>query len=134
VITIAYPIFKAYGAHGNLPYRQLVQNCIDLLMPQKLVDVTGPSTMEVTVMRRAGRKPATVVHLLQFVAERRTNVLDLVEDVVPVYNIPLSVRIKAAPSQVYLAPSHEKADFEYADGCVNLIVPAVEGHQMVVIE
>jgi Beta-galactosidase trimerisation domain len=134
VITIAYPIFKAYGAHGNLPYRQLVQNCIDLLMPQKLVDVTGPSTMEVTVMRRAGRKLATVVHLLQFVAERRTNVLDLVEDVVPVYNIPLSVRINTAPSQVYLAPSHEKVDFEYADACVNLIVPAVEGHQMVVIE
>ncbi|MCL5996091.1 MAG: beta-galactosidase trimerization domain-containing protein [Chloroflexi bacterium] len=134
VITIAYPIFKAYGTHANLPYRLLVQNCIDLLMPHKLVDVTAPSTMEVTVMHKRGRKPATVVHLLQFVAERRTDVLDLVEDIVPVYNVPMSVRAGDAPSQVYLAPSGEMVDFEYADGCVNLIVPSVEGHQMVVIE
>jgi hypothetical protein len=134
VITIAYPIFKAYGTHANLPYRLLVQNCIDLLMPGRLVDVRGPSTMEVTVMRKSGRKPATVVHLLQFVAERRTAVLDLVEDIVPLYNVPLTVRAGAAPRRVYLAPSQEPVPFEYADGCVRLTVPCVEGHQMVVIE
>jgi hypothetical protein len=26
VITIPYPIFKAFGLHGNLPYRSLVKN------------------------------------------------------------------------------------------------------------
>jgi hypothetical protein len=147
VITIAYPIFKAYGTHGNLPYRKLVQNCIDLLMPNKLVNVDGPSTMEVTVMRKTSgarrggarsRKPAdataTIVHLLQFVAERRTDVLDIVEDIVPVYNVPVSLRADTVPSQVYLAPTREPVEFEYAGGRVNLHVPIIEGHQMVVIE
>jgi len=131
VITIAYPIFKAYGTHANLPYRQLVQNCLDLLMPQQLVDVRGPSTMEVTVMRK-GRQ--TIVHLLQFVAERRTDVLDLVEDIVPLHDVALSVRAEAAPRRVTLAPSRVELPFEHRDGRIVLTVPIVEGHQMVVIE
>jgi hypothetical protein len=134
VITISYPIFKAYGTHANIPYRQLVQGCIDLLLPNKLVEVSGPSTLEVSVMRKSGRKPATVVHLLQFVAERRTPSLDLVEDIVPIYDIPLSVQADVAPARVYLAPSREPLIFEYTAGRVTFRVPVVEGHQMIVIE
>ena len=134
VISIAYPIFKAYGTHANIPYRQLVQNCINLLLPNKLVEVSGPSTLEVSLMRKAGRKPSTIVHLLQFVAERRAPALDLVEDIVPIYNIPLSVQADAAPSRVYLAPSHAALEFDYTDGRVTFMVPVVDGHQMVVIE
>ena len=134
VITIAYPIFKAYGTHANIPYRQLVQGCINLLLPNKLVEVSGPSTLEVSIMRKGGRKPATVVHLLQFVAERRAPSLDVVEDIVPIYNVPLSVQVEAAPTKVYLAPSRGVLSFDYADGRVTFMVPVVEGHQMIVIE
>jgi hypothetical protein len=134
VITIAYPIFQAYGTHGNLPYRALVKNCIDLLMPRHLIEVAAPSTTEVTVMRQGGRKPFTVVHLLQFVAERRTATLDIVEDIIPIYNVPVSVRVEREPKRVYLAPTREPLEFESVQGRVNFIVPAVEGHQMVVIE
>jgi hypothetical protein len=134
IITLAYPIFKAYARHANLPYRMLVDNCLKLLLPNRLVQVSGPSTMEVTVMRCPGRKPATIVHLLQFVAERRTDVLDLVEDIVPLYNVPLAVRTDTAPSRVYLAPSGADVPFEYAEGMVKLVIPVIEGHQMVVVE
>jgi hypothetical protein len=134
VISIAYPIFRAYGMHANIPYRQLVQGCIDLLLPNKLVEVSGPSTLEVSLMHKGGRRPATVVHLLQFVAERRAPALDVVEDIIPIFSVSLSVRVETAPKQVYLAPSQESIPFEYADGRVAVTVPVVEGHQMVVIE
>ncbi len=137
VITIAYPIFQAYGTHANLPYRQLVQNCLDLLMPDKLVDVRGPSTMEVTVMhksRRPTQSQQTIVHLLSFSAERRTDVLDMVEDIIPLHDVALSVRAEAAPRSVLLAPSKVELPFEHRDGRVYVTVPLVEGHQMVVIE
>ena len=130
VITIAYPVFKAYGTHANLPYRMLVGGCIGLLLSRQMVEVDGPSTMEVTVMKQGRR---TVVHMLQFVAERRTN-LDIVEDVVPLYDVPVSLALKRKPGKVYLAPSGREVEFDFADGCANLVVPEIEGHQMVVFE
>ena len=130
VITIPYPIFKAYGTHANLAYRWLVGNCIKLLI-EPAVTVTAPSTMEVTLMKQSKR---TVAHLLQFVGDRRTDVLDLVEDIIPLYNVPLSLKAARAPKQVYLAPSGEELDFTFAGGRVNVTVPVVEGHQMVVFD
>ena len=106
VITIAFPIFKAFGTHGSLPYRALVQNCIDLLMPAPLVQTEAPSTTELTVMRQGRR---LVVHILQFVAERRTNI-DMVEDIVPLYNMTISVRFARKPGKVYLAPTGQRLD------------------------
>lgn len=129
VITIPFPIFKAFGTHGNLPYRDLVERCIGLLMPDRLVSAAGPSTLEVTVMRQKDR---TIVHLLQFVAERR-HMLDIVEDIVPLYNVPVSLRLAKRPERVYAAPGGEDLAFEYAEGRVSLTVPKVEGHAMVVL-
>lgn len=130
VITIPYPIFKAYGAHANPAYRWLVGNCIRLLIEPE-VTVSAPSTLEATVMRQDRR---VVVHLLQFVADRRTDALDLVEDIIPLHNVPVSLKMSRAPRQVYLAPSGEALDFMFADGRASVTVPVVEGHQMVVFE
>jgi hypothetical protein len=131
VISIAYPIFKAYATHGNIPCRLLVRNCIDLLLANRLVEVQGPSTLEVTVMRQGRR---TIVHFLQFVADRRTQGLDIVEDVVPLQNVPVSMRMERQPRKVYLAPAGTVLPFTAADGRVSVMVPRIEGHQMLVVE
>ncbi|MFA6107977.1 MAG: alpha-amylase family protein [Candidatus Latescibacterota bacterium] len=130
VITVPYPLFQAYARHANLPCRWLVEKCVDLLLGERLVRVTAPSTTEVTVMRQGKR---TIVHLLQFVAERRGD-LDIVEDVVPLREVPLSVQVPKRPTRAYLAPSREAVPVEYADGRASLNVPMVDGHQMVVLE
>jgi hypothetical protein len=130
VITIPYPIFKAFGLHGNLPYRSLVRNCIDILLPGKLIEVSGPSTLEATVMRQKNR---TVVHLLQFVAERRHNT-DIIEDIIPVFDVPVTLSLNKKPHTVYLAPSKETLPFAYSEGRASLTVPKLEGHQMIVFE
>jgi hypothetical protein len=131
VITIPYPIFQAYGTHASLAYRALAGNCLKRLLPQPLVTSQAPSTMEITALRQGRR---TVVHLLQFVADRRTEALDIVEDILPVHGVPLSVRLARAPKTACLAPSGERLEFKYAEGRASVVVPKVEGHQMVVFE
>ena len=130
VITLAYPVFRAYARHANLPCRQLVGQCLGLLLPDPLVRLSAPSTTEVTVMRQAER---TIVHLLQFVAERRGD-LDIVEDVVPLRDVPVSISLPGAPQQVYLAPSRQSIAFTWVNGRAEVSVPVVDGHQMVVFE
>ncbi len=131
IITIPYPIFKAYGTHGNLPYRDLVKRCLDRLLPDPLLKVTGPSTLETTVTRQPQR---TIVHLLNFVAERRTPTLDLIEDIIPLRDVPLSLRREKPPHRVYLAPAQTPVPFTYRNGRAELTVPEIPGHQMVVFE
>ena len=60
---ISFPVFAAFSKHGNYPYRLLVQNLIEQLMPDQLLDIDAPTSTETSVMRQGKR---TIVHLLQY--------------------------------------------------------------------
>jgi hypothetical protein len=46
----------------------------------------------------------------------------------------MSLKMAKAPRRVYLAPAQTPVPFEYLAGRVNLRVPAVRGHAMIVFE
>ena len=136
---ISYPIFTAFALHGNAPYRLLVRNLLERLLPEPLLRVQGPTTTEATVQRQGGpgkQGGRTIVHLLQYAPERRTERLDLIEDIVPLFDVPLSLKWQGGrePKKVYLAPDQTPVAFEYLAGRVNLRVPEIRGHAMVVFE
>jgi hypothetical protein len=76
----------------------------------------------------------TIVHLLHYAPERRTEKLALIEDEIPLFDLPLSLKLAKAPGRVYVAPAQTPVPFEYLAGRVNLRVPAVRGHAMIVFE
>jgi hypothetical protein len=131
VAFISYPIFGAFETHGNVSFKLLVRNVLELLLPDPLLRVGAPSSTEATVMRQGKR---TIVHLLQYCPERRTPNLDLVEDIVPLFDVPLSLKLSKAPRKVYEAPDQTPIAFEYLKGRVNLRVPEIRGHEMIVFE
>jgi hypothetical protein len=128
---IASPIFTAYRRYGNRVYRQLVERCLEALVPERLVRTDTPSTAQVTLLRQEGRH---VCHLLSYVAERRTPDIDIIEDVVPLRDVQLSVAVGERPKRVYLAPQGTELEWQFQDGRASVVVPEVRGHQMVVFE
>ena len=80
------------------------------------------------------QKNRTIVHVLHYTPQRRTAKLDLLEEIVPIFDVPLSVKLPKAPKRVYLAPQRLPIPFEYLRGRANLRVPKVDGHAMVVFE
>jgi hypothetical protein len=74
-----------------------------------------------------------VLHLLHYVPERRCEAFDVIEDVLPIYEIPVSIRVDGEVERVRCVPDGETLDFTVEDGRVRFVVPAVEGHQMVEI-
>jgi hypothetical protein len=131
VAYVPFPVFSAFATHGNYPCRLLVRNLIDRLLPEPLLRVDAPTSTEATVMRQLNR---TIVHLLQYCPERRTKTLDIVEDIVPLFDVPLSLKLSKKPKRVYSAPDEEEIPFDYANGRVNLLVPEVSGHAMICFE
>jgi hypothetical protein len=75
-----------------------------------------------------------MIHLLHYPAERRGTDLDVVEDVIPLFNIPLSMKASRKPRQVYLAPGLQTLPWNFDSGYVHLTVPEVHGHAIVVVE
>ena len=128
---ISFPIFAAFSKHGNFPYRMLVGNLIDLLVPEALLEVDAPTSTETSVMKQGKR---TILHLLQYCPERRAEGMDIVEDVVPLYDVSVSLMLAKEPTRVYVAPEMEELEFAYEDGRCEVDVPEIDGHAMVVFE
>jgi hypothetical protein len=131
---VAYPIFTAFAQHGSIPFRLLVRNLLERLLPEPLLRLDAPSATETSVTRQAKQGGRTIVHVLHYTPERRTDRIDLIEDIVPLFDVPMSLKLDRAPKKVYAAPTGTPIPFEYLAGRVNLRVPEVHGHAMVVFE
>ncbi len=131
VIYFASPIFHAYQAYGNGVYKALVRNAVAALLPDPLVQAGLPSAGEVTLLKQGSR---LVCHLLYYTPQRRTTQIDIVEDVVPLFDVALAVRAAFRPGRVYLAPQGRDLPFEVDGAYVRCRVPELRGHQMVVVE
>ncbi|MDI7275074.1 MAG: alpha-L-fucosidase [Anaerolineae bacterium] len=135
VIYFAAPIFHAFQVYGNRVYKELVRNAVAALLPEPLLKTGLPSAGEATLLEQAcgpqGRR--LVCHLLYYTPQRRSSRIDVVEDVVPLYDVPLGVRAGFSPCRVYLAPQEQDLPFAEEGAYVTCRVPLVRGHQMVVM-
>ncbi|HHU78732.1 MAG TPA: beta-galactosidase [Clostridiales bacterium] len=133
VIYFSHPIFGMYSTHGMRAYKQLFLNALKLLLPEKLVETSAPTTAQIYL----NRQPADsryVLHILHYIPERRSEIVDTIEDVIPIYDISLKVRLPEKPVSVTLQPSGRKLEFSCEKGQVSFTVPKVHGHEMAVID
>ena len=130
VIYFSSPIFTQYYHNAPRWCRTLFSNALDMLLPQPIVKHGGPSTLEVMINEQAAQN-RLALHLLHYIPIRRSRQIDIIEDVIPVYDIPVSVRADYSVKRVSIAPSGEPLDFTVEGGRIHFTVPEVNGHQMV---
>jgi len=133
VIYLAHPLLAGYRKRAPLWYKALFMAAVRRFIPEPMLAVEGPSTVQ-AVLHHQPNQGRSVVHLLHYIPERRGSEFDTFEDIIPLYNLPIRFRTDQAPARVYLAPQGEEAAFEYRDGYVHTVVPALVGHQLVVTE
>jgi len=131
VIYFAHPIFTTYAKHSMPAHRDLVLAAIRRIMPDPLVQVAGPTSLQATVTRQEleGR---TIVHLLHYVPERRGLNFEIVEDRLPLHD--LTVRVRTDLSRATLQPEGTQLEI-VRDGAYAVVkVPRLDGHTMIVFE
>jgi hypothetical protein len=74
-----------------------------------------------------------VVHLLYGPALQRGRCL-VIEDLVPLFNVPVTVRLPQPVKRAWLAPQGEPLAIDVIDETTMVTVPRVECHQAVVFE
>ena len=131
---IAYaqaPLFRAYAETAYPVYRDVIAALLDRLLGERTLEVRLPSTGRATMLKQGRR---LVVHLMHYVAERRADGLDIIEDRLPLRDVALSVATPSQPKRMYLAPEGGDLEFRYHRGRAYATVPLVDGHRMVVLE
>ena len=133
VVWLAHPVFTAYRKLGQQFLRDVIGNAIDLLLGERTLTVGLPSCGRCSLMRQEGQK-RYVLHLLYATPINRGENINVIEDVVPIYEVECAVRVEEEVRRVMLVPQGEEVAFEAGDEQVVFTVPKVELGQMVVIE
>jgi hypothetical protein len=128
----AHPIFSQYDRNAPRWCRQIVLNALNLFLREPLLRASGPTTLIATLTEQAA-KPRRVIHLLNYIPERRGTEFDIIEDVLPVYEIGISLRADLKPTRIRAVPQDEDLPFEVIQGRINFRLPRLKGHQMIEI-
>lgn len=129
-IYFSHPVFTTYFQYRPKWYRRLLLNAIHMLMPDPLVVHDGPTTVEADLTIQKEQK-RLVLHMLHYIPEHRSELIDTVEDVIPLYQISVSIRSNKKIKQICLVPERKILDFSQEGEHVKFKIPEIRGHQMV---
>ncbi len=129
-IYFAHPIFTQYNQNAPRWCKRLVLNALDILLPQPLLRHDGPSNTVATITEQPEHK-RWIVHLLNYIPERRGEDFDTIEDIIPIQDLRVSVRAPGGVKGVSLVPQKKSLEFKQVKGRVEFTVPKLVGHQMI---
>ena len=131
---ISFKLFSEYTTKGSLIAKQTVKHVIDVLLGEnKTLTTSLPAQGVVTLMDQVAER-RLVNHLLYASPVKRGKGVEVIEDIVPIYNTEVSIKLDREPTRVYLAPQDRDIDFDYTDGILTYTLAKLECHQMVVID
>lgn len=134
IAYIGWDIFTAYATHGHICFKELFASIIDKLMTDEYTvnaDIPDRAVVTYTEQKEFNRN---ILHLLFAHTSVRGQNTEIIEDVVPLYNVKCSVKAAESPTRVYVALSGEDLKFTYDGKYIRFTVPEINIHQMIVIE
>ncbi|RKN79208.1 alpha-amylase family protein [Paenibacillus ginsengarvi] len=133
-IYIAWDIFEDYADKGSLFLRETVSYALGRLLGEQRTLRTTLPAQGVTTLQAQPDENRWVHHLLYASPVRRGQSTEIIEDIVPLFDVQASVKADRPVGRVYLAPQMAELPFESKDGTVTYTVPKLECHQMVVLQ
>ena len=128
-IYIGYNVFEEYALKGSITVKEIVCALLDMLLHDKTVKTDLPAQGIVQMSKQGERY---IVHLLYASPVKRGEQVEVIEDILPVYNTALSVKLPEKPKRVYLAPQNKDLAFEYKGGRAVTVIDRFECHQIVI--
>lgn len=131
---ISAELFTEYAKKGSIIAKLLVTHVIDeLLGGAKTLTTNLPAQGVVTLMDQTAEK-RLVNHVLYASPVRRGSGIEIIEDIIPLYDIDVTLKTNVEPKRVYLAPENKDIPYTYENGAVSYKIDKLDLHAMVVID
>ena len=133
VVFMAHPIGEIYGGYGCVAHRDyLISALKNLLGYEPTVKCHFGSCGRITVIDQ--RDQSRYCANLTYAAPARRGVAEIIDDIVPIYNIDFKMSTDKCITRVYSPISDEEIPFTCEGGKVSFTIPRLECHNTVVIE
>lgn len=143
MVYIAWDIFSEYGKIGSLQAKRIIVEALDYLLgDEKTVKVSLPDRGVVTLTKQE-KENRYNAHLLfahttirgSFELSSGTQTIEAIEDIVPLYNVKVSVNVPENVKKVMLVPQMTELPFVVTEqNRVEVTVPYMECSQVVTFE
>jgi len=134
-IYIAWRVFEDYATSGMLILKKVVCYALDRLLGDRKSGVVSLPSQGVFTLTEQKRENRLIAHLLYAAPVKRGDGVEVIEDILPVYNTELKINVgNRGVRRVYLAPQNENLDYSISDGVLTTTVSRLECHQMVAVE
>ena len=130
VLYFAHPLFTIYQVRGAHWCKTLLYNGLDLLLGTRLVRHDGPSSLHLYLNEQT-EENRYVLHALHYIPERKSAEIDVVEDIIDLYNTNVTLRLPHAVRTARQVPEGRPLDLRQKEGGVQLTIPRIHGHSMV---
>jgi hypothetical protein len=132
VIYLAHAVGAMYHSHGARLHRDLLMNALRRLHKRPTLAVKMPSAGRVNLVHQPEQR-RYVAHLLYGTPHQR-GLAAVIEDLVPLYDVPVELRVKEKIKRVTLPLEKKKLGVKASQGAVRVTVPEVRCHQVVTFE
>lgn len=132
---IAWEVFSDYAETGSLYSKEVVFEVIDrLLGNQKSVKTNLPAQGIVTLMEQKN-KNRYVAHLLYGIPVVRGKNVQIIEDLPPVLDTKLELKLEKTPKRAYLAPEKQEIPIQkLSNETIRVNIDQFICHKMIVFE
>jgi hypothetical protein len=133
-VYIAWDIFSEYATVGSLISKRVVEYALDMLLGDRKSLKTNLKAQGIASLMHQVSEHRYVSHLLYASPVTRGKNTQIIEDILPVYDTTLELRLDKDVKKVYLAPQMKELDFEREGDKIKTKIDRFECHQMVVFE
>ena len=131
---IGWNIFKDYATRGELHCKELVTLMIEeLIGSEKTITVKGLPDRGIATLQNQKSENRIINHLLFAHTTVRGKNIEVIQDIIPVYNIEVSIKLDKAPKSVKLVPNVKDIPFTFEKGVLKYTIEKLDMHQMVEI-
>ncbi len=131
---IAWDIFAEYATMGSLIAKRLVCFALDTLLGDNKTVKTDLGAQGIATVMDQTEENRYVAHLLYASPVVRGKDTQIIEDIIPVYDVSLDLKLEKEVKNAYLAPQMTPVDFTRENGRIKLTVEKLDCHQMIVLD
>ena len=132
-IYINCQIFLEYAEKGSLVLKRIVQFALDTLLSNNITVKTNLESQGIVTLMEQKEKHRYINHLLYAAPVKRGDT-EIIEDLIPIYNTDIDLKLPHKIKTVYLAPQSTAIPFSQDEQGIHFTVEKFLGHQMIVLE
>lgn len=131
---IAWDLGSEYAEVGCMIAKAAFLKTVEELMGDKKTLITNMPSAGYLTLQKQDEKSRYVANLVYGVPMKRGKAVEIIEELMPVYDTVLKVRISEKVKRIYLGAQGRELDFTQKDGIVDVTLDKFECHESVVFD